>query len=614
MTVNAKFRLQSWDTRLKGDFRLNRNKILIGSHPTCDICLPHLTISPHHCYLFVKDDFVHVVDLESANGVFINGMRVKQAELFFGDKITIGDLAFKCEELQIPENFVDVESNVKKVVALGKSQKSVMTPTKENLTLIDEEYCDLELHDRSLLIGKPLALGDQKVTLDPLQSLEEPLEIESVKSEIRVEIMTYTNGSLVDIAYFDPTQEKVILSKDAEYGKIWLPGLTQQYDLLRTKGPVVSVVTPEGFNLSGQVDLTTEWTILTKGVHQISLRIVERTIEILPVSAWVRSKDFYQQVSKITAAIFVPFLLLLFIKLPKMEPEPVKQVTIVYKPVEAPQVNDGPTREELAAQETTSQTENTGTKSEDQPQEKTQMAEASAAALSPTPSKEAPAPKSVAQTKAASADVAPSANPTPAKPKAFKFKSSLALDSVVADAAPSAADQGSGRSTASFKKGIGASQGALSGVGRSAKGVNIGKLGSDAAGTGLTSSGAKGLVSKRGFDHSYLEPKTVVLGSIDPELLRKILQEYLPQFRHCYQQELVTSAKDLKGVIDLDFTIGANGKVSKTLVKAKDVRFSKKGMDCMSGVLRIIDFPKPKGGGVVDVRQPLNFFSETEKF
>jgi hypothetical protein len=33
----------------------------------------------------------------------------------------------------------------------------------------------------------------------------------------------------------------------------------------------------------------------------------------------------------------------------------------------------------------------------------------------------------------------------------------------------------------------------------------------------------------------------------------------------------------------------------------------------MGQVLGIIDFPKPKGGGVVDVRQPLNFFAETEK-
>jgi hypothetical protein len=193
---------------------------------------------------------------------------------------------------------------------------------------------------------------------------------------------------------------------------------------------------------------------------------------------------------------------------------------------------------------------------------------------------------------------------------AFKFKSSLSLDSVVADTAPADAAS-TGRAPAAVGKGVGTSASALTGSSISAN-VGVGKLGSDANGAAATSAGAKGLVSKKGFDHSYLESKTVVLGSMDPELLRKILQEYLPQFRHCYQQELVTMS-DLKGVIDLDFQIDPEGRVSKTAVKAKDARFSRKGVDCMSKVLGIIQFPKPKGGGVVDVRQPLNFFAETEK-
>ena len=100
---------------------------------------------------------------------------------------------------------------------------------------------------------------------------------------------------------------------------------------------------------------------------------------------------------------------------------------------------------------------------------------------------------------------------------------------------------------------------------------------------------------------------------MDPELLRKILREYIPQFRHCYQQELIGHSEKVKGVIDLNFTISAGGKVSKYNIKIKDAQFSPKGVGCMGSVLSLIDFPKPKGGGVVDVRQPLNFLSETEK-
>ena len=65
--------------------------------------------------------------------------------------------------------------------------------------------------------------------------------------------------------------------------------------------------------------------------------------------------------------------------------------------------------------------------------------------------------------------------------------------------------------------------------------------------------------------------------------------------------------------MDLNFEISGGGKVGKINITAKDSRFSKKGIDCMGNVLAIIDFPKPKGGGRVAVRQPLSFFSEKQK-
>ena len=137
----------------------------------------------------------------------------------------------------------------------------------------------------------------------------------------------------------------------------------------------------------------------------------------------------------------------------------------------------------------------------------------------------------------------------------------------------------------------------------------VGKLGKSSNFKANKGFGAKGLVDKKGAFTSYIEPKTVVLGSIDPELLRKILRQYLPQFRHCYQQELEYNSDKLQGVVDLDFRINQNGRVSKVKVLAKNARFSKKGTSCMGNVLKVIQFPKPKGGGVVDVRQPLNFYS-----
>ena len=583
------FQLSSWEARINLQFVLGRTKLLVGSDKRCDIVLEGAGISGHHCYLIVHAESTQVLDLASTNGTFVNGKRVKEGTLFLGDTLTIADTAFNLSHAISDLSLANSEAGVKSLnVAVGNA--SVTIPDREGLTLIDQEYCDLSISSTDLRTTSSFVVSDNEV--EALDGVDAPFDLVEGKNKDRVEVVTYSCGNVLDVCYVDLERGGPVLSPSLAKGKIWFPGIKADIQLLKSEGTNWLINCPEGFTIQGKEQLGSDYVFLTLGVHQVSLRLVEQTFKVNPLPFLWRDRAFYKEAGKIAAGLFVPFLLLLLITLPEMVPEETKQITVVYKP--APKENDGETKQELAATEVTSQTENTGSKATEQQKTKPQMAAASAAAA------------------AAQASAEPAAA-APAKPKAYSFKSSVSLDSVVADAAPAqAANAGSGRSPAAVGKGFGASSGALSGK-ATGTGLAVGTLGSDSSGSASASAGAKGLVSKKGFDHSYLEPKTVVLGSMDPELLRKILQEYLPQFRHCYQQELITAAKDIKGVIDLDFQISPDGRVSRTDVKAKDARFTKRGMDCMASVLRIIEFPKPKGGGVVDVRQPLNFFAETEK-
>jgi hypothetical protein len=585
--MKTTYRLNSWDKRAGAGATLDRSKILVGSDPRCDVVLDQPGISPHHCYLLIEKESVRVLDLGSTNGTFINGKRIRDGALFAGDTLTIADLAFNLEEVMSDAAFVNCEAKVRELsVAVARS--AVDVPDRAGLTLVDQEYCDLELTSQDTVEATPFQLQDVEAG-DALESVDAGLELVESRTQNKVEVVTYSSGQVLDVTFVD-LKKGLWLSADLKKDRVWFPGVVADVCLVQPGG--LTITCPEGFTLRGDTRLGPEHVFLTWGVHQISLRLVEQSLRIKPLPFLWRSREFYKEASKVAGSIFVPFLLLLLVTWPAPEPEPVKQLTVIYKP--APKQADGETSMQLAATEVTSQTENTGSKQTEQPNTKPQMAQASAAAAAA----------------AAPAETAPAA--APAKPKAYAFKSSVSLDSVVADAATGATGS-AGRAPASTGvKGFGASAGALAKIG-TGQGMGVGTLGSDASGTAGTSAGAKGLVSKKGFDHSYLEPKTVVLGSMDPELLRKILQEYLPQFRHCYQQELMTSVKDLKGVVDLDFTISADGRVAKTNVKAKDARFTNKGTNCMASVLKIIEFPKPKGGGIVDVRQPLNFFAETEK-
>lgn len=137
-----------------------------------------------------------------------------------------------------------------------------------------------------------------------------------------------------------------------------------------------------------------------------------------------------------------------------------------------------------------------------------------------------------------------------------------------------------------------------------AKYSKVGKLGSQNQ-RALSSLG-KNSVSKSNFAYAGAMKKINALGDIDPKVVEALLRERLPQFRHCYQRELMSNK--VSGVFDINFTINGKGKsTSSVQVNSKTKPFSQTGVGCIRRVLSIINFPKPKSGIPVDIKLPLNF-------
>jgi hypothetical protein len=134
---------------------------------------------------------------------------------------------------------------------------------------------------------------------------------------------------------------------------------------------------------------------------------------------------------------------------------------------------------------------------------------------------------------------------------------------------------------------------------------NVGSLNGSTRGRISVSKGSKGLSSKKTLLTAGIPSDTVVLGSMDPDIVRKILREHIPQFRYCYQRELDSNSRRVQGTVKLNFVIGASGAVTNASVES---RLNRKIRGCVAKVLRGIQFPEPLGGGVVEVSQPINFF------
>src|SRR5713101_1413684 len=83
------------DGPLKGTrFVLTTPETPIGRVSTNPVALHDLAVSRRHCVIQEKDGGHVIVDLDSHNGTFVNGLPVKEQILEDGDRINIGGSCF----------------------------------------------------------------------------------------------------------------------------------------------------------------------------------------------------------------------------------------------------------------------------------------------------------------------------------------------------------------------------------------------------------------------------------------------------------------------------------------------------------------------------------------
>jgi adenylate cyclase len=80
----------------------------IGRRESCDICLKFQNISGTHCELSLRDGIWHVRDLNSTNGIKVNGERTLRRPLRPGDEIDIAKHKYVIQYQLAPGKFEEV--------------------------------------------------------------------------------------------------------------------------------------------------------------------------------------------------------------------------------------------------------------------------------------------------------------------------------------------------------------------------------------------------------------------------------------------------------------------------------------------------------------------------
>ena len=81
---------------------------MIGRSSRCDLTLADESISRNHAELILGPDGWTLRDLDSRNGIEVNGRRVSQRALRDGDQLKIGSVAMQCEITGSPAAVPDV--------------------------------------------------------------------------------------------------------------------------------------------------------------------------------------------------------------------------------------------------------------------------------------------------------------------------------------------------------------------------------------------------------------------------------------------------------------------------------------------------------------------------
>lgn len=644
---------------------LTIGRYLVGRTETCDIVIPIQGISAVHAVLEVTPRGVNVYDMNSKNGTLIDGNKVVAKRIELNGRVTFGSIEFILKKYSADPALPPVLPSLDPIKGAQRtlnrtlpSPPSVSTNsknTKKKRPILPANKSEI-LEDMPYIVY-PLAADPNSAyseyIFEDTTNLYPIFKYEINKQAVEVIILFKDNIFSVDY----------LPEKDGVYK---IAGLTSKKDTVEFPYLAASESIPFIEIQKGNciVNQLNQYKILQliddKIIHptenivnlqdndivklsnqdlEIFVRRVSSPPKVKNPPFFRRDKDLRKYLLLMLFLVLLPFFALNFYEVDeklKDEKDPERIATILYKQrltlnknqaVES--VEKKPVKKQEAPKKPVVKKEEP--KKEQAPSQKTLAKE-----TKPVPTPGATKAPKVQQVKAVkdpipktSSTVKPNpvtksavaAKSTSAKTqkaivdsksqgrveayKSFDFKSSIntlmakggsikgATTANTSSGELSQAQVSGGVATDVSKASVGKAAGSLAGS-------TVGKLGE--------SKGTKGLSAKSGVYTAGIPSETVVLGSMDPDVIRRILRDNIPFFRSCYQTELnANPGQDISGTIRLVFTIGASGHVSQAGVDGRtslpsDVK------RCVVGVLRGIEFPRPMGGGTVDVKQPFNFF------
>lgn len=628
---------------------LKVGRYLVGRSESCDIIIDSTVVSAVHAVIEVTPRGLQIFDMNSKNGTYVEGEKIVVKEVKLKQEVAFGNLKFVLDTYQaqpdlppVLESLEPVRGNASLHKELPKAPPATPTneikdevpyivyplsadPNSDYSEYIFEDKDELypifkyELNKRSVEII--ILFKDKVYSVDYLPEKNAVYEIAGLHKKKAHDVEFPYLGKEERLPFVEIQAGNCVVYQLHKYEMIYL---TDKEVKKASEGRV---------NVQGH-----DIVKLTNGDLEIYVRRVNAPPKVKTAPIFRRDKEVRKYFWMIFFFLFLPLASLYLYPVDEeklKEKDPERIATILYKqklkvntnkavektkkkPVKKKQKAK---KKQVIKKQKQKTTQANPTKSnqkkktpvKDPGNKKAPKKQAVKRVKDPTPKKKVVKKQSTKSTASRIKNrrkqmrFSPRNTKAPGRVDVYKsmnFKSSISklmAKGGSLSGARTAVSSSSNLNSASVSGGVESiKKASVTGTAGSLVGSTVGKL--------ATTKGSEGLSAKTGVYTAGIPSETVVLGSMDPDVIRRILREHIPQFRSCYQKELNrNSGRDISGSIRLVFTIGASGSVSRAGVDGR-TRLPRRVKGCVVNVLRGIQFPSPLGGGTVDVKQPFNFY------
>ena len=663
------FELKPTDSKYKVRVAVvGKGRLLIGRSESCDVIINHDAVSAVHAVMEILDNKAIVYDMHSTNGTYVNDDKVIVKEIAVGDHVRFADVELEFKNYNPLDSLPPVLETLEPAKGAASTvlpqvpELPVVEPEKKELPkappkapIVSESSLPSVVYP---LASDPKAEFSEYIFEDK-EVLYPIFKYDSAKQA--VEVIILFKDQVFSVDYLPEKSGTYFMSgiyeKEDEVEFPYL-GKKDKIPFIDIRSGVTTLQTLPGYDVmvlsdkkkpsghvSTSVDLQPQDIVrLSKDDLQIYVRQVQSPPKVAPAPILKRDPDFRKY---LFLFLFLAFAVSIGINIiPANEEEkkkeeelaPERLAKILYKQPLSISKNKAVEKTENAPKVAQKAPDRDAVKKEVPKEPQPVVKKPDVMDIKNPQNKPDPGKKTAPEKQVVKKGPTPPKTPIPPKPSAAPAKaqpaaaaggatSQLAMKTAghvevyksvdFSSSVNTMVAKGGSLSNLATKGAIGSTgslvgAGAVTGSGTGSVktatiSADVGSLTGAADGKLGESAGAGGLSSKRAIYTAGIPSETVVLGSMDPDVIRRILMENLPQFRFCYQKELERTGQEVGGLIKLNFVIGASGNVSAAGVDAgSDIPTDVKR--CVVGVLRGISFPEPMGGGTVEVKQPMNFY------